>query len=102
MTDSIEEETLADESIATPLELNDPDLAGRLLSPLSNLLPQSLALIPINHAVIFPGMIVPMILSQDRHKTTIGYIMDQKGIEAPYIGIAIIRANVEGPFTEKN
>ncbi len=85
---------------------NNNDSAGssRLLSPIGDALPVTLSIIPMNHAIIFPGMIVPIILNQERYKNTVTQILDTKEGQSniPHVGIVALKdpANTKSP--EKN
>lgn len=67
-------------------------------APLTDSLPPKLPLLMIPQAIIFPGMIVPMIFTKDHHKNLINYILDQKtqNKQAPYVGIAVSQTNQDG------
>src|SRR6266704_204071 len=95
------DENELNDQIQEPLTLNDPRLVKpeiddnyekKLVHP-AEILPTNLPLIAVNQAVIFPGMVVPMVLSQDKHKNTISYLMDQKdGVsQPPYLGIIVAK-----------
>src|SRR5471030_598 len=79
-----------------PTLSNKPQLdrESKLL-PLADVLPLSLPLIQVSQAVVFPGMVVPMILSQDRHKNTINFILEHKKDHesAPFVGVSVLKGS---------
>jgi ATP-dependent Lon protease len=77
---------------------------SRKLLPATEILPIQLPLIQVNQAIVFPGMIVPMILSQDRHKNAIQYILEKKqgSPAAPFIGVGILRDTADTVKTLKD
>lgn len=67
---------------------------GPQLVPISNVLPKSLFLLPVNQTIVFPGMMVPIILSQEKHADTIEFLKSRfkkSDPSAAFIGITILK-----------
>ncbi|MCC6278850.1 MAG: endopeptidase La [Oligoflexia bacterium] len=73
--------------------------------PVADLLPQNLTLLTVGHAVIFPGMIVPMILSHDRQKDLINYLTSATYGQSPdsgFLGVVIQHSGETKTVSKEN
>ncbi|MBK9294548.1 MAG: endopeptidase La [Oligoflexia bacterium] len=71
--------------------LNPSDASSKKIAQIKDTLPAKLPLLMVPQAIIFPGMIVPLIFTKQHHKNVIDFVLSQKNQhkEMPYVGIAV-------------